>query len=219
MLTPDDRAALIELAPLLRRTAQLDPDALARFRLSPAASTVLVRPPFGVLVSRTVRASVPAMGRRGLIDITVSAAEMLAWLDEMSSAAPAARDVEWRAGRPPDRGWRRVESVPDDVVRALVRQGAAAVKDVVAPGNAPSRSGALRSSAADTLLDSTVLTAVSEDGTRVAVTLRALSALVRMGFLPRGGEIFVDVAGGWVRVVAAYGSVYLERAREQLTIL
>jgi hypothetical protein len=32
-----------------------------------------------------------------------------------------------------------------------------------------------------------------------------------MGFLPRGGQVYVDTAGRWVRVVAQYGTVYLER--------
>ena len=220
MLTPDDRGALIELAPLLRRAVQLDPHALARFRLSSGASTVLARLPFGVLVSRTVRVSAPAAPRRQPIDITVSAADMLAWLDETSIDTPVARDLEWRADRPPERGWRRVESVPGDVVRALVRQGAVAVQDVAgnALNNTGLRGSAHRSSAADAVLDSTVLTAVAEDGTRVAVTLRVLSALVRMGFLPRGGQVFVDVAGRWARIVAAYGTVYLQHVGRQLTI-
>jgi hypothetical protein len=43
------------------------------------------------------------------------------------------------------------------------------------------------------------------------VTLRALSAVTRMGFLQRGGALHVDLAGRWIRLAAAYGSVYLER--------
>jgi hypothetical protein len=32
-----------------------------------------------------------------------------------------------------------------------------------------------------------------------------------MGFLPRGSHAAVDVSGRWIRVAAAYGSVYAER--------
>ena len=38
-----------------------------------------------------------------------------------------------------------------------------------------------------------------------------LSALTRMGFVPRDSVVHVDVAGRWVRVVGGYGTGYLER--------
>ena len=43
------------------------------------------------------------------------------------------------------------------------------------------------------------------------MSLRALSALTRMGFLRRGGSVRVDARGRWTRVVGEYGTVYLER--------
>ena len=122
---------------------------------------------------------------------------------------PPARDEMWRSGRPPSSGWRRIETVPDGVVRGLVRSGALALKEAAqregVPGAQP------RAEVADALLDSVVITASDDDGRSAEVTLRALSALTRMGFLPRGGDTHIDVAGRWVRVVAQYGSVYLER--------
>jgi hypothetical protein len=227
VLAPDDRAALVELAPVLRRAVALDPGSLARLRLDPARATVLVRLPFGVLVSRTVESGRP----RPPVDVTVRAADAIGWLDADSEgrgdgapvAAPQPRDAEWRSGLPPARGWRRIETVPDGVIRELVRAGASALRDAAdregVPGAQP------RAEVADALLDSAVLT-VSEDGgattatvaTTAAVTLRALSALLRMGFLPRGGAVHVDVVGRWVRVVAEFGTVYLERPGQSLLV-
>jgi hypothetical protein len=75
-----------------------------------------------------------------------------------------------------------------------------------------------RAEVADALLDAVVLTATDDAGTRAEVTLRAVSALTRMGFLPRGGAAHVDVAGRWVRLAAEYGSVFLERPGQTLSL-
>jgi hypothetical protein len=39
-----------------------------------------------------------------------------------------------------------------------------------------------------------------------------------MGFLARGGQAHVDVAGRWIRVAAEYGTVYLERPGQALNL-
>ena len=214
MLTADDRDALAELAPVLRRAIELDPRSLARLRLGPTAATVLVRLPFAVLVSRTVDAD----PRDPSIDLTTRAAELLGWLDGApgESAGPPVRDVEWRTGLPPAAGWHRVEQVPDDDLRAVVRAGAVALREAAeregVPGAQP------RAEVADALLDSVVLTATDGEVT-AEVTLRTVSALTRMGFLPRGGRAYVDVCGRWVRLVAEYGTVYQERAGQSLGLL
>lgn len=203
-LTRDD---LVELAPVLRRAVTLDPAGLARVRASEREVSVLVRLPFGVLVARTLASD----GSAEPFDVTVRAADLLTWLDGHGSETPARRDAEWRAGLPPALGWQRMDTVPDEVVRGLVRAGARALTDAAArdgkPGGVQPRAGVT-----DALLDSVVLT-VSADGRPPAeITLRALSAVTRMGFLPRGSHIAVDVAGRWIRVAAEYGSVYAERA-------
>jgi hypothetical protein len=211
MLTADDRSALAELAPVLRRSITLDPRGLARLRLTGESATILVRLPFGVLVSRTVRAA----ARAESIDVTVRAAAAIDWLDADDSSVtdavdpPEARDAEWRTGLPPSAGWRRIETVPDDVVRGLVRTGALALQDAAAREGVPGAQP--RAEVADALLDSIVLTASDDSGALAEVTLRALSALTRMGFLSRGRHVYVDLAGRWVRVVAEHGTVYLER--------
>jgi hypothetical protein len=200
------REALVELVPLLRRAVDLDPGVLVRLRGGDAVAAVL-RLPFGVLVGRTV----PAAGLGHDVDLTVSAADLLRCLDGRSSL-PAPRDAEWRGAIPPRTGWRRVETVPDHVVRGLVRQGARALQDAAARGGLPG--GQPRAEVAEALLDSSVITAGNEHdpaGPRVEVTLRVLSVITRMAFLPPGSHVALDMCGRWVRVAAEYGSSYLER--------
>ena len=143
------------------------------------------------------------------------AREVLDWLDGITDDVPLARDSEWRTGLPPTSGWATLESVPDSVLRPLVRKGALALKDAAAREGVPGAQP--RAEVADALLDSTVLT-VAEGDSSAQISLRALSALTRMGFLPRGGRARIDVAGRWIRVVAEYGTVYLERPGAGLTL-
>lgn len=212
MLTADDRPAVADLAPVLRRAVELNPRTLARLRLGGAAATILVRLPFAVLVSRTVDAG----PRESSLDLTTRATELLDWVAAAPGAAvatPTARDLEWRTGIPPTSGWRRVEEVPDTDLRPLVRAGARALQEAAeregVPGAQP------RAEVADALLDAVVLTATDGEVT-AEVTLRMVSALTRMGFLPRGGRAYIDIAGRWIRLVAEYGTVYLEQRGQSL---
>lgn len=211
-LADSDRGTLTDLAPVLRRALSLDPHSIVRFRLDAGRATVLARLPFGVLVSRGVEVDEPSgtrTGAGGAIDVTLGAADALAWLDGESPQPPAQRDAEWRSGLPPHQGWRRIETVPDNVVRPLVRSGALALKDAASREGVPGAQP--RAEVADALLDAVVLTVRDDAGAQAEVTLRALSALTRMGFLPKGGLTHIDAAGRWVRIVGGYGTVYLER--------
>jgi hypothetical protein len=135
--------------------------------------------------------------------------DFIDWLDgEPGRAAPAGHDAEWRSGRPPQQGWRRVETIPDDVVRGLVRSGALTLKEAAEREGLPNAQP--RAEVADALLDSIVLTA-EQGAMRAEVSLRMLSALVRMGFLPRDSHLAIDIAGRWLRLAATYGSAYSER--------
>jgi hypothetical protein len=200
------RGDLVEIAPVLRRATSLDPWGLARVRASEHQVSGLVRLPFGVLVARTLAVERDSQA----VDATVGAAELLAWLDDPEAVLPAARDAEWRTSLPPTRGWQRIDTVPDEVVRGLVAAGARALRDAAeregVPGAQP------RAEVTDALLDSVVLTvSATAGGPGTPVELRALSALTRMGFLPRGSHVAVDIAGRWTRLAAEYGSVYAER--------
>ena len=202
------RDLLAELAPVLRRGVDLDPNTLARLRVNDATAAVLARLPFGVLVARTI--AIPDTGAQ--IDSTVRAGELLAWLDGSRTDVPESRDADWRGSVPPTTGWRRLESVPDSAVRDVVRTGALALKDAAAREGVPGAQP--RAEVADALLDSVVLTVSADDdpAATAQLTLRTLSALTRMGFVARGSQVHVDRSGRWLRVAAAYGTVYAETA-------
>ncbi len=156
MTEPLPRSELLELAPLLRRGVQLDPASLARVRIGSGRVTGLLNLPFHVLVGRTVAGT----GDREL-DVVAAASSLLAWLDGDRCDPPAAVDALWPGGLPPERGWTRVESIPDTVVRDLVRRGALALEDAAAREGVPGAQP--RAQVTDALLDSVVLTASANE--------------------------------------------------------
>jgi hypothetical protein len=200
----DARPQLAGVTPLVRRAGALDPRTVVRIVLDTRAIAAYVRLPFDVLVGRTV--AVRWDGAR--IDCAVRGQELIRWLDGEVDVPPSRRDTEWRGAVPPNVGWRRVETIPDDVVRDVVRKGASTFREAAeregVPGARP------RADVADALLDSVVLTAVNGP-MRAEVTLRSISALTRMGFLPEGSHAAVDICGRWLRIAARYGSAYAER--------
>jgi hypothetical protein len=204
-----DREQLVELAPLLRRVVALDTSSLARLRRANGRLSALVRLPFGVLVARTIDEPGPDF------DVTKRADELLAWLDGEGDDVPPSRDADWRGSVPPVAGWRRVDVVPDSQIRPLVRSGALTLKEAAEREGVPGASP--RSEVADLLLDSVVLT-VRSDTDSAQITLRTVSAVTRLGFLPRDSHVAVDVAGRWIRVAAAYGSVFAERETPSLSL-
>jgi hypothetical protein len=182
---------LADFVPLAERALSIDEASLIRFRATERAVAGFVRLPYDVLAGRTLAAE-PAAA----FDVTVAAADFLHWV-ERSGPVPAGRDEHWLSALPPRQGWRRVDVVPDSVVRELVRSGAG-----LAAG-ATSRQGQ------ESLLASVVLTAAADGASpEVQVRLGALTALTRMGFLPRDGQAAIDTVPGWVRLAAAYGSTY-----------
>jgi hypothetical protein len=204
-LQPESSADRGDAAVFLGRVTALDRAALVRLRDGGGRATGYARLPFGVLVSRTVAGTVePA-------DVTVAAVDLLATLDGAAGSGPVrlppGRDVQWRAPLPPLTGWQRLDEVPAEVVRSLVRAGAETLRAV--PAGAATSAG-------ESLLDHQALTVSSAERT-VAVPLRVLTAVARMGFLgPANGTgagagadvVVVSAAGGWVRLAAAYGSAY-----------
>jgi hypothetical protein len=195
------RAELADFAPMAERALSADSGTMIRLRAVLAAGAGqdlgviggFVRLPFDVLAGRAIAARVDEA-----CDVTYSAADFLSWLDpdgEPYTAEPARHDARWLTALPPRSGWRRIEVVPDQAIREVVRSGALLARDTT---SRPEQQA---------LLDSIVLT-VSDDGRSVQVPLGPLSALTRMGFLPRGSEAVIDTAPGWIRVAAAYGSTY-----------
>ena len=187
-----------DFVPMAERAVSADPETLIRLRGMVAGSgesvvAGYVRLPYDVLAGRTIAAELAEP-----FDVTFAAADFLSWQAE-SGPEPGRQDARWLTGLPPRAGWQRIEVVPDQAIREVVRSGALLARD------ATSRSGQ------QALLSAIVLTA-SSGGRSVGVPLGPLSALTRMGFLPRGGEAAVDVVPGWIRVAAAYGSTYVNDA-------
>jgi hypothetical protein len=197
-----DRAQLADFGPLAERALSVEPDSMIRLRAAGATVSGYVRLPYEVLAGRTI--AVTGLASDGPSDLTVSAQDFLSWLD--GGGDPASKDAHWLSALPPRAGWQRIELVPDAAIREVVRSGALLAQ------SATSRSGQ------QSLLDSIVLTAQS-DQQRVEVPLGPLSALTRMGFLPRGSEAAIDIAPGWLRVAAPRGSTFISSGKDQLNLL
>jgi hypothetical protein len=185
-----DPRPFTDFAPLAERALSVDREAMIRLRAADGMIGGYVRLPFEVLAGRSIVADY-----YDRLDVTVSAADLIGWLDG-SGSTPVRRDAHWLTALPPVAGWHRVETVPDTVIRGLIRSGAQLAQ----------RAGTRAEQ--ESLLSSVVLTARSAEHT-VDVPLGPLSALTRMGFLPRGGSAAVDVCGGWTRVAAPFGSTFV----------
>jgi len=191
-------AQLADFVPLAQRAVSIDAASMIRFRAADRRIAGFVRLPYDVLAGRTLAGeATEAEPPAGSFDITVAAADFVQWADG-SGPVPAGKDAHWLSALPPRRGWRRIEVVPDRVIRDLVRSGA----DLAA--------GATSRQSQESLLASVVLTAAGDgSASPVQVRLGALTALTRMGFLPRDSQVAIDAGPGWVRLAAAYGSTYV----------
>jgi hypothetical protein len=198
-----------DLAAFLARATRLDPATLVRLRRAgpgagpPSTGQVVafLRLPFGVLVSRAAAvAEAPA-------DVTVGAAALLERLDAVGvdgwCELPERQDARWRGALPPADGWTRLDRVPAGVLLRLVRAGADTLRSAGALGS---------TEYGQALLGHESLTVSGADLT-VALPLKVLSAVSRMGFLgdpstAADGSVLVSAAGRWARVAAPYGSAY-----------
>jgi hypothetical protein len=184
---------------MVERAVSMDAAAVVRFRGTDQRLSCFVRLPYDVLAGRTVAAA------GSPFDVTVSAIDLLKWLDE-SGPEPPRRDAHWLSALPPATGWERVEVVPDSAIRDVIRSGA-----VLARTTETKRGQ-------ESLLSSIVLTATSATRS-VDVPLGPLSALTRMGFLPRNSRAAVDVARGWIRIAAPFGSTFAGTGAGPLSML
>lgn len=223
---------------MARRLAHGDATALIRVQARAGVVAGFAVAASGALVGRRLAAATPTE-----LDITVLAADVPAWLEHRQGTGeqgtvealelPERRDGDWRGALPPAHGWTVLDTVPEPVVSALVADGITAHRQV--------ERLALGASAAQQLLDQSVLTVSSSQHTSSSrhtssggltsgrrqtdralvaqLTNRSLSALVAMAFLPPGGSATVAVSGRWTRVAAAFGSVWAENASAGLTLL
>ncbi|MCW2521833.1 MAG: hypothetical protein JWO63_168 [Frankiales bacterium] len=198
--TPLPNASLLaDFAPMAERAISIDAESVLRLRGGADRVGGFVRLPYEVLAGRAIAA---AAGDR--FDVTLSASDFLRWVDGQIEQ-PVRRDAHWLSSLPPISGWQRLDEVPEATISELISAGAELARD------ADSRS------AQESLLASIVLTAIAEPSTaappqRADVALGPLSALTRLGFMPRGSVIAIDVCPGWTRVTAELGSAYAPTA-------
>ncbi|MGX7679140.1 hypothetical protein ACSMXN_09595 [Jatrophihabitans sp. DSM 45814] len=198
--TMPDSADVAELAPMAERALSIDPLTMLRIRADPGLVAGFIRLPYDVVAGRAL-----LIESERSYDITVAATDFLRWVDDAGDI-PQRHDAHWLTPLPPRKGWHRVEIVPDSTLRDLIRSGAQLARE------------AASKPAQEALVNSIVLTATSP-GHTVDVPLGAVSALTRMGFLPRGTSAAIDVAPGWVRVAAQFGSTFVASAGNALGLL
>jgi hypothetical protein len=173
----------------LARLTRLDATAVVRLRRSGTRTALWARLPWDVLVTREVAGSGP-------VDVTVSAAELLAGLAGDDPDLPPLRDGQWRWPLPPA-GGSAVEPVATAELSRLAQAAAGTLRTAATHGVAGRAVGqrALR----DALLDHVALVITRSPGDAVEVPQRLVQAVFRMGFLGRptdGGATDGNVARG-----------------------
>ncbi|ROT26301.1 hypothetical protein [Micromonospora sp. HM5-17] len=219
-----DRHGLVGLADagaFLARLTRLDPAALVRLRSAgPAGSAERTQLwawlPWAVLVGRVVDGPGPG-------DVTVSAAELLAELEQGGAVLPRRRDADWRRPVPPSPGV-VVERIAGADLRRIAEAAAGTLR-TAAEGVAGRAVGqrALR----DALLDHVAVVVTTPpsadsagsglDGGRIEIPQRLVQGIVRMGFLGPAGTSEMDavqvrIVARWVGLAAPFGVAWLHHA-------
>ncbi|MFD9331898.1 hypothetical protein [Streptomyces sp. NPDC060065] len=212
-----DEGETADLAAFLSRLIHYDRAAAVRLQASGTTLAVFGRPPsFEVLAIRTARLAKPYEdGLDVLLDVTVSAGELLESVDESAAtvAVPGAvTGPPWAGVLPPRRGWRQEPGLPTpDAVRAMV---AAAVAE-------------FRSRTQELAVDRRTRAELDRIGREIwsrpvgdtDLPVRAAHAAQSLGFLrparqvPSGeSPLGLYSSGAWLRLRTPYGSIAVRRA-------
>lgn len=187
------------LTALVGRALALDSAALARVQeVGGSAVDVFVTTPFECFASRRILAHAPRN------HATVSAADLLAALQEGRSDIGPARDASWPGALPPVGGFVERDTVPVGVASRLADEGRSLARQFSGPAGPPK-----------SLLNSVVLTADAESEAPVEIPMRMIFTCTSLGLIP-GFEapaevprhLRISTAGRWTRIDAPYGSVY-----------
>ncbi|MFC8367979.1 MULTISPECIES: hypothetical protein [unclassified Streptomyces] len=204
----DEREAA-DLAAFLSRLLHYDRSAAVRLQAAGTALAVFGRPPsFEVLAIRAVRLAKPyENGLDVMLDVTVSAGELLESVDESAATAAvpgAVTGPPWAGVLPPRGGWRAEPGLPaPGELRGLVAASVAEFRsrtEELAPE--------LRTRAE---LDRIGREIWSRTVAETGLPVRAVHAAQSLGFL-RGGEQGLFSSGAWLRLRTPYGSVAVRRA-------
>ena len=191
-----DAAARTNLRAFVERARRLDEASVIRLRQRSEDRLVAwASTGFDVLASRVVAGVVRPP------DLCAGVDELLRGLASAGTSGyvdPGFQmDSAWRWALPPESSFAHVDDVPADTVLGLAQRGAEVSKEQGAVGPPAS------------LLDQEVLS-VSGAGVTVGVPMRCLFALTAMDFVD-DGVVRVRTVGPWLRIDAAYGSVYYRR--------
>ncbi|EGX55821.1 hypothetical protein SZN_30939 [Streptomyces zinciresistens K42] len=212
----DEREAA-DLAAFLSRLLHYDRGAAVRLQAAGTALAVFGRPPsFEVLAIRAVRLAKPyENGLDVLLDVTVSAGELLETVEEKAATAavPAAvTGPPWAGVLPPRGGWRRETGLPaPDGLLAVVGAAVGEFRSRTEELAPEHRTRAELDRIGREIWSRTV------GGTRLPV--RAVHAAQSLGFLrtraggPDGAApLGLFSSGAWLRLGTPYGSVAVRRA-------
>ncbi|MDQ0777201.1 hypothetical protein QF026_005667 [Streptomyces aurantiacus] len=224
-----DEGEAADLAAFLARLIHYDRAAAVRLQASGTTLAVFGRPPsFEVLAIRTARLAKPYEDGLDLVlDVTVSAGELLEALDEpaATAAVPAAvTGPPWAGVLPPRGGWRPEPGLPAlDAVRTTV---AAVVAEFRSRIDALAPEGRTRSAldgigreiwsrpVGDTALPVRAVHAAQSLGfLRPARTTTSTSATAVTSAAPDDDAVLrLLSSGAWLRLRTPYGSIAVRRA-------
>ncbi|MFJ4717103.1 hypothetical protein [Streptomyces sp. NPDC088785] len=211
-----DAGEAADLAAFLGRLLHYDRAAAVRLQAQAGGQALAVfgRPPsFEVLAIRAARLLKPyENGIDDILDVTVSAGELLESVDESGATAgvPAAvTGPPWAGVLPPRGGWRRVEGFPAaDELRGLVKAAVADFRGRVEELAAEARTRAALDRIGRDIWSREISVGAAPEPVRMPV--RVAHAAVSLGFL-RGSSVDLLAAGAWLRLRTAYGSVAVRR--------
>ncbi|MEV6653575.1 hypothetical protein [Streptomyces sp. NPDC051219] len=220
-----DSGEVADLAAFLGRLVHYDRAAAVRLQAGGDALAVFGRPPsFDVLAIRTARLA--ASEGLGILDVTVSAGELLESIDEPAGTAVVAAAVTgppWAGVLPPRGGWRQVPGLPGlEAMRAAVGAAVAEfrARDEALPPEHRTRAERDR-------IGREIWSRTLGD---TELPLRAVHAAQSLGFLrpirttvPRqpvtdpvadvaAEPVALLAAGSWLRLRTPYGSIATRRA-------
>ncbi|MFJ4831760.1 hypothetical protein ACIP79_17840 [Streptomyces sp. NPDC088747] len=212
-----DEGEAADLAAFLARLIHYDRAAAVRLQASGTTLAVFGRPPsFEVLAIRTARLTKPyENGLDVLLDVTVSAGELLESIDESAAtvAVPGAvTGPPWAGVLPPRSGWRQEPGLPaPDAVRTMV---SAAVTE-------------FRSRTQELAVERRTRAELDRIGREIwsrpvgdtGLPVRAAHAAQSLGFLRPGAQKARDdsalglySSGAWLRLRTPFGSIAVRRA-------
>ncbi|MEU1267136.1 hypothetical protein [Streptomyces sp. NPDC005799] len=206
-----DEGEAADLAAFLSRLLHYDRGAAVRLQAAGTALAVFGRPPsFEVLAIRAVRLAKPyENGLDVILDVTVSAGELLESVDESAATAvvpDAVTGPPWAGVLPPRGGWRPEPGLPaPDSLRSMVSAAVAEFRSRTEELATEQRTRAELDRIGREIWSRTV------GDTRLPV--RAVHAAQSLGFLRAGGtEPALFSSGAWLRLRTPYGSIAVRRA-------